>query len=128
MARRGRVRYNPTIDYYLILGVSHAATTDEIQTAFRQRAKKLHPDRNPDNEATAQFQRLSEAYAVLSDSASRAEYDTVRETRRPWFGRYDVPRYSNFGASSRQPGMRGMIAMLWTGPYRYVMIVLMVVI
>lgn len=128
MARRGRVRYNPTNDYYLILGVSHAATTDEIQSAFRQRAKKLHPDRNPDNEATEQFQRLSEAYTVLSDPALRAEYDTVRETSRPWFGRYDVPRRSNFGSPSRQSGARGLVAILWNGPYRYVMIVLIVVI
>ena len=131
MARRGRVRYNPANDYYLILGVNHSATTDEIQNAFRQRAKKLHPDRNPDNEATVQFQRLSEAYAVLSDPASRAEYDTVRETTRPWFGRYDVPGRGNFATARKPPGIRGWIAvlaMLWSGPYRYVLIVLMVVI
>src|SRR5215472_8613480 len=114
MARRGRVRFDPANDYYLILGVKPTATTDEIQDAFRRRAKNLHPDRNPDSEATVQFQRLSEAYAVLSDPASRAEYDTLRETQRPWFNKYDVPRRSNF-APVRS---RRVITMLWNGPYR----------
>jgi len=128
MARRRRERFDLTKDYYLILGVSHTATNDEIQSAFRRRAKKLHPDRNPDSEATEQFQRLSEAYGVLSDAASRAEYDTLRETRRPWVRKYDVPRRSTGTIPRKRSGGRGVVAVLWNGPYRYVLVVLIIVI
>ena len=74
----GRVRYDPRIDYYAVLDLTLAASADQIQSVFRQRAKQLHPDRNPDAEATRQFQRLSEAYAILSDPTVRAEYDRAR--------------------------------------------------
>ncbi|MHB8627192.1 MAG: J domain-containing protein [Aggregatilineales bacterium] len=126
MARRGRVRYDPVNDYYLILGVGSDATPDEIQSAFRQRAKQLHPDRNPDWQATAQFQRLSEAYDVLGDPASRAVYDTLREIRAARRGAYSVPPKP--AAPLEQPNGRAWIARLWNGPYRYVVLVLILVV
>lgn len=68
-------------DYYAILGVSKAASADEIKKAFRKLALKYHPDRNPgDKAAEARFKEASEAYEVLSDPEKRQKYDQ--------FGRY----------------------------------------
>jgi hypothetical protein len=80
MKRTKRVRYDPANDLYIVLGVPPSATIDEIRRTFRQRAKEVHPDRNLDRVEWAheQFQRLNEAYDLLSDEQLRAEYDTRR--------------------------------------------------
>jgi curved DNA-binding protein CbpA len=64
--------------YYTELGITKTATTDEIKQTYRKLALKWHPDKNPDNvaEATRIFQRISEAYSVLSDEKKREQYDT----------------------------------------------------
>ena len=63
-------------DYYEVLGVSRDADDATLKKAYRQLAKKYHPDTNPgDKEAEAKFKEASEAYAVLSDSEKRKQYD-----------------------------------------------------
>ncbi len=63
-------------DYYEVLGVSKTATDAELKKAYRQLAKKYHPDINPgDKEAEAKFKEASEAYAILSDPEKRRQYD-----------------------------------------------------
>jgi len=67
MARRKR-------DYYVVLGVSRDATEIEIKRAFRELARKHHPDVQSDD-AGEKFREINEAYAVLSDREARARYD-----------------------------------------------------
>ncbi len=63
-------------DYYEILEVSRDATAEQIKKAYRKKALKYHPDRNPDNkEAEEKFKEASEAYEVLSDQQKRSLYD-----------------------------------------------------
>ncbi|HET6849308.1 MAG TPA: molecular chaperone DnaJ [Gaiellales bacterium] len=62
-------------DYYEVLGVERGASDAEVKKAFRRLARELHPDVNPDPEATERFKEAAEAYEVLSDSETRARYD-----------------------------------------------------
>jgi len=68
-------------DYYEVLGVEQAATTEEIRKAYRKLALRYHPDKNPDNveEAQKQFLQVQAAYDVLSDDQERAWYDNHRD-------------------------------------------------
>ena len=63
-------------DYYEVLGVSRDADEATLKKAYRQVAKKYHPDMNPgDAEAERKFKEASEAYAILSDPEKRRQYD-----------------------------------------------------
>ena len=68
-------------DYYNILGLSsNKVTIDEIKLAYREQAKKYHPDMHVgDNSSEEKFKEINEAYKILSDSKSRKRYD------RNWF-------------------------------------------
>ena len=63
-------------DFYDVLGVGRDASADELKKAYRNLAKKLHPDQNQgDKEAEKRFKELNEAYDALKDEQSRAAYD-----------------------------------------------------
>ena len=63
-------------DYYEVLGVDKSADDATIKKAYRQLAKKYHPDMNPgDADAEAHFKEVNEAYDVLSDPDKKAKYD-----------------------------------------------------
>ena len=83
-------------DYYEVLGLKKGASDDEIKKAFRQMAKKYHPDLNPgDKDAEAKFKEVNEAYEVLSDADKKARYDQ--------YGHAGVD--PNFGAGGFGGGM-----------------------
>lgn len=63
-------------DYYEVLGIDKSADEGAIKRAYRQLAKKYHPDMNPgDKEAERHFKEINEAYDVLSDPDKKAKYD-----------------------------------------------------
>lgn len=63
-------------DYYEVLGLKKGATEEEIKKAFRKKALKYHPDRNPDDKvAEENFKEVNEAYSVLSDPEKKSKYD-----------------------------------------------------
>lgn len=62
-------------DYYEVLGVDKSASDKDIKSSFRQLAKKYHPDVSKEPDAEEKFKEAQEAYAVLSDSEKRSQYD-----------------------------------------------------
>ncbi len=65
-------------DFYEVLGVSRTADEAEIKRAFRQLARKYHPDANPEDPTAAdRFKEINLAYSVLSDPEKRARYDQL---------------------------------------------------
>ncbi|WP_028479518.1 molecular chaperone DnaJ [Nocardia sp. CNY236] len=85
-------------DFYKELGISSSASQDEVKKAYRKLARDLHPDANPgDTKAEERFKAVSEAHAVLSDTAKRKEYD---ETRKLFAG-------GGYGRGGFAPGAGG---------------------
>ena len=63
-------------DWYQVLQISRQASAGEIKSAYRQLAKKYHPDAHPgDQECEVRFREISEAYTILSDEKKRRKYD-----------------------------------------------------
>jgi curved DNA-binding protein CbpA len=63
-------------NYYILLGVTSTATSDELKVAYRNLAKKYHPDINPNNKSAEDFfKEIQQAYTILSDPEKRKLYD-----------------------------------------------------
>ncbi|MBN1565191.1 MAG: DnaJ domain-containing protein [Anaerolineae bacterium] len=72
-------------DYYKILGVDRKASEKDIRKAYRQLARKYHPDVNPgDQTAEDKFKEINEAYEVLSDAEKRGKYDQLGSSYQQW--------------------------------------------
>ncbi len=94
-------------DYYASLGVKRDATAEEIKKAFRQLARKYHPDVSKEPDAEARMKEVNEAHAVLSDPEKRAAYDQLGSNYQPgqdfrpppdWDAGFE---YSDHGQSGR---------------------------
>jgi len=75
-------------DYYSILRVSPFAPFEVIRESYHRQALREHPDKNRDVGATERFQRLAEAWEILKDSESRAEYDREFGRQRSMYNEY----------------------------------------
>jgi curved DNA-binding protein len=97
------------MEYYKILGVDKKASPEEIKKAYRKLAVQYHPDKNPDDkEAEAKFKEISEAYAVLSDSTKREEYDTYGSAGfHKRYSQEDIFRNFDIDSILRQFGFGG---------------------
>jgi DnaJ-class molecular chaperone len=83
-------------DYYSVLGIARTATESEIKTAFRKKARELHPDVNRDDPSSEErFKEVNEAYEVLSDAEKRRMYDRFGE---------DWQRYRDAGIDPNDVG------------------------
>jgi len=97
-------------DYYEILGVVRSATPEQIETAFRDLARKWHPDLCPGlKEAPANFKLIAEAYEVLGDPEKRRRYDRSQAMAR---------RAGEFSAAVR-PKHAGPRPRHPTGPFEF---------
>ena len=93
-------------DYYATLGVAKSASQDEVRKAFRQLARKHHPDVAKDKKtAESKFKEINEAYEVLGDAEKRKRYD---ELGADWDrgGAHQPP--PGWGRAGRPGGMGGM--------------------
>ncbi|KAI7870717.1 hypothetical protein BDF14DRAFT_1768555 [Spinellus fusiger] len=68
-------------DYYVLLGIDISSNEKAITKAYRSKALKVHPDKNPSPDAAALFHALTEAYEVLKDTKAKAAYDALYRAR-----------------------------------------------
>jgi DnaJ-class molecular chaperone len=116
----------PVEDYYALLGVTAAADGEELRRAWRVLAARWHPDRAGIG-ATAQFQRIATAYAVLSDPLARIAYDRGRRTSSSSTGGAAPRPPATASAPTRPPApgvmlsrlCRPIASLLATGAARY---------
>jgi curved DNA-binding protein len=97
-------------DYYNVLGVDKKASADEIKKAYRKLALKWHPDKNPNNKsAEEKFKKISEAYAVLSDTEKRQQYDQFgsADQYRQQYSQEDIFRNFDINEILRGFGFEG---------------------
>lgn len=101
-------------DYYSILGVTKSATKAEIKKAYRNLAKKYHPDKtNGDSKLEEKFKEVSEAYEVLSNDENRKKYDELganwkNQQQQGGSGGFDYSQYyANTGGQGGHQSFEG---------------------
>lgn len=84
-------------NYYDILGISKNASESEIKNAYREMAKKYHPDISKEENAEEKFKEVQEAYSVLSDPEKKANYDNYGTADAPQGGFDPFGGFNPFG-------------------------------
>jgi len=109
-------RFDSKKDYYKVLGVREGASAEELERAFRDQARKRHPDRGGSEEA---MKSLNEAHEVLRNPVTRREYDAERRPRTPSrprhhsklqaFDPYAASKAGNLGVPVSDPDLAGVM-------------------
>ena len=86
-------------DYYEVLGVSKTSSLDEIKKAYKNLAKKYHPDLNKDAGSSEKFKEINEAAAILGDEKKREQYDRFGKSD----GSTQGQDFSGFDSDFRHP-------------------------
>jgi molecular chaperone DnaJ len=97
-------------DYYEVLGVPPDADASTIRTAFRARARTLHPDVSAEPDGGERFRELAEAYSVLSRSTSRLLYDRLGYRGRGHGGFAPFARHARRRAEAEARDAAGLAA------------------
>ena len=85
------IEYQPNEEtLYDLLGVSSDASQGEIKAAYRNLAKRYHPDVNKSEEASKRMSDINHAYSVLGDPAKRSAYNIGLESEDESYGREDI--------------------------------------
>ena len=90
---------NDYINYYDLLGISKNATSEEIKKAYRNQAKKWHPDLNKDPKAPEMAKKINEAKEILLDEFKRKEYDN-------YLNNYKNDAYDNINKKQEEYGKK----------------------
>ncbi len=105
--------------HYRAMGVDPSATAEDIKIAFRERAKKLHPDQGGGKTDTDAFRRILESYEVLRDEHKRRAYDNLARAE----AKQAQARQNTARRRSRRRALRIPLDML-RSPLLYVSVVL----
>ncbi len=95
-----------TRDYYNILGVDRSATPEQIKQAYRELARRWHPDRNQADDDGTRFKDITEAYRTLSDADKRSRYDRLG------------PLYTEDGRPPRPEDINEVVGNVWNNLFR----------
>ena len=68
------------MNYYKVLGIDKSATKEDIKKAYKNLARKWHPDKNKSPDASQKFKEVSVAYQILYDPVKKKEYDNLMTT------------------------------------------------
>jgi len=98
-----------TLDPYTTLGVPRDASQRQVQQAYRQLARRHHPDLHAGTEANARMQRVNQAWEILSSPARRASYDAASTA--------PGPASAGHWAASRRAAAAGTRSTTWQGTW-----------